>query len=71
VALVGSAVGGQDAAQAARTWRQAHERQIVSDYLAFLRLPNLAKDSANILQSRGHHEGDGRAWPQPSPVDRP
>ncbi len=44
-------VGGQDAAQAARTWRQAHERQIVADYLDFLRLPNVAKDSGHLRQN--------------------
>ncbi len=65
-------VGGQDAAQAARTWRQAHERQIVADYLDFLRLPNVAKDSGHHpAKRRRHHESDGRAGSQPSPVDGP
>jgi acetylornithine deacetylase/succinyl-diaminopimelate desuccinylase-like protein len=50
VALVGP-VGGQDAAHVARTRRQAHEREIVADYLSFLRLPNVAKDAEHIRQN--------------------
>jgi acetylornithine deacetylase/succinyl-diaminopimelate desuccinylase-like protein len=50
VVLVGS-TGGQDAAHAARTWRQSHEREIVADYLNFLRLPNVAKDIGHIQQN--------------------
>jgi acetylornithine deacetylase/succinyl-diaminopimelate desuccinylase-like protein len=44
-------VAGQDAAQTARAWRQAHERQIVADYLDFLRLPNIARDTGHIRQN--------------------
>jgi acetylornithine deacetylase/succinyl-diaminopimelate desuccinylase-like protein len=50
VALAGT-VSGQDAAQAARTWRQAHEHQIVTDFLDFLRLPNVARDTGHIGQN--------------------
>jgi acetylornithine deacetylase/succinyl-diaminopimelate desuccinylase-like protein len=50
VTLVGT-VAGQDAAKVARAWRQNHERQIVSDYLDFLRLPNVASDAANVRRT--------------------
>jgi acetylornithine deacetylase/succinyl-diaminopimelate desuccinylase-like protein len=51
------------AAQAARQWRQQHERAIVDEFLSFLSIPNVARDSENIqrnaefivkaMQSRG------------------
>jgi acetylornithine deacetylase/succinyl-diaminopimelate desuccinylase-like protein len=36
------------AAQAARTWRAAHEQAILAEFLTFLAKPNLARDTANI-----------------------
>ena len=57
--------GGADAqpAQAARAWRQAHERAIVSEFFDLLAIPNLASDLPNarrnaetivkILEKRG------------------
>ena len=70
VALVGS-VGGQDAAHAARTWRQTHEREIIADYLDFLRLPNVAETPGTSDKTPTPSSGDGRAGSQPSPVDGP
>jgi acetylornithine deacetylase/succinyl-diaminopimelate desuccinylase-like protein len=39
------------ASQAARQWRQQHEHAIVDEYVAFLKIPNLSKDSANIQRN--------------------
>ena len=35
-------------AQAARTWRAAHEQAILAEFLTLLAKPNLARDTANI-----------------------
>ena len=42
-------VGG--AAEAARAYRSAHEDAIVSDFLKFLAIPNVASDHANIAKN--------------------
>lgn len=39
------------AAQAARAWRQQHERPIVDELVALLGIPNIAKDRDNILRN--------------------
>jgi acetylornithine deacetylase/succinyl-diaminopimelate desuccinylase-like protein len=39
------------AARAARTWRQGHERAILDEYVALLRLPNVSSDRANIQRN--------------------
>ncbi len=39
------------AARAAREWRTAHERQILEDYFAFLRIPNLSRDLPNVRRN--------------------
>ena len=38
-------------AAAARTWREAHERAIVSEFIDLLSLPNLARDSGAIRRN--------------------
>jgi acetylornithine deacetylase/succinyl-diaminopimelate desuccinylase-like protein len=38
-------------AQAARAWRQAHERAIVSELIDLLSIPNLASDAPNIRRN--------------------
>jgi len=39
------------AAQAARKWRQAHERAIVDEFVSLLTIPNVSRDRANILRN--------------------
>ena len=39
------------ASQAARTWRQGHERAIVDEFVALLAIPNIASDRANIQRN--------------------
>jgi acetylornithine deacetylase/succinyl-diaminopimelate desuccinylase-like protein len=43
--------GDNPAAGAARAWRQAHERQILEDFFAFLRIPNVSRDLPNIRRN--------------------
>jgi hypothetical protein len=42
---------GNPASQAARRWRQQHEHAIVDEYVAFLKIPNLSKDTDNIRRN--------------------
>ena len=39
------------AAQAARQWRQQHERAIMDEFVALLAIPNIAADHANIQRN--------------------
>jgi acetylornithine deacetylase/succinyl-diaminopimelate desuccinylase-like protein len=39
------------AAQAARQWRQQHERAIMDEFVALLAIPNIASDHANIQRN--------------------
>ena len=39
------------AAQAARQWRQQHERPIVEEFMALLAIPNVSRDTANIQRN--------------------
>jgi acetylornithine deacetylase/succinyl-diaminopimelate desuccinylase-like protein len=39
------------AAQAARTWRQQHERAILDEFVALLSIPNIASDRPNIQRN--------------------
>jgi acetylornithine deacetylase/succinyl-diaminopimelate desuccinylase-like protein len=39
------------AAAAARAYRQAHEHEIISEYISLLALPNIASDTANIRRN--------------------
>jgi acetylornithine deacetylase/succinyl-diaminopimelate desuccinylase-like protein len=39
------------AAQAARQWRQQHERAIVEEFMSLLAIPNVARDTANIQRN--------------------
>jgi acetylornithine deacetylase/succinyl-diaminopimelate desuccinylase-like protein len=39
------------AAEAARRWRQQHERPIVSEFVQLLSIPNVSRDRANILRN--------------------
>ena len=39
------------ASQAARTWRQQHERAIVDEFVSLLSIPNIASDRANIQRN--------------------
>ena len=49
---VASAADPQNsAARAARSWRASHERAIVGEYLDFLRVPNVSRDSANVRRN--------------------
>lgn len=50
----GSAAGGEDLRRAVRAWRQAHEREILREYLELLAIPNLASDAANIRRNAEH-----------------
>ena len=39
------------AARIARTWRQAHEREILEEYFTFLKLPNVSRDLPNVRRN--------------------
>ena len=39
------------AAEAARQWRQKHERAIVEEFMALLAIPNVSRDTANIQRN--------------------
>ena len=39
------------ASQAARQWRQQHERAIMDEFVALLAIPNIAADRANIQRN--------------------
>lgn len=43
--------GHAQPSQAARAWREAHERAIVSEFLNLLAIPNLASDTPNIRRN--------------------
>ena len=49
-ALLAAVAGAQNnpAAQAARAWRETHEREILREFLGLLALPNLARDTPGI-----------------------
>src|SRR5438128_3517216 len=47
-ALPALAVSPPDASRAARDYRTRHEREIVTEFMQLLAIPNLASDSANI-----------------------
>lgn len=49
-AIVASAADNP-AAQAARSWRTAHEHAILTEFTDLLAIPNLARDSANIRRN--------------------
>ena len=57
ILLLASLVSGQTAipsnpaAQAARKWRQQHERAIMDEFVALLAIPNIAADHANIQRN--------------------
>lgn len=42
---------GNPAAQAAREWRQQHERAIVDEFVTLLKIPNIASDKENIQRN--------------------
>ncbi len=44
---------GNPAATAASAWREVHQREIVSEFIELLAIPNLARDSANIGRNAG------------------
>ena len=56
IAVAAQSAWAQDnpAARAAREWRQAHERQILEDYLAFLRIPNVSRDLPNVRRNAAY-----------------
>jgi acetylornithine deacetylase/succinyl-diaminopimelate desuccinylase-like protein len=53
VAGLVAAVSAQSsaAAQAARQWRQQHERAIVEEFMALLAIPNVSRDTVNIQRN--------------------
>ncbi|MBO0754590.1 MAG: M20/M25/M40 family metallo-hydrolase [Bradyrhizobiaceae bacterium] len=46
--------GDNAAAGAARAWRQTHERQILDDFFAFLKIPNVSSDLPNVRRNAEH-----------------
>src|SRR5450432_1830980 len=49
---LGAVANGQNpAAAAAREWRTAHERAILSEFMDLLSLPNLAREDVNIRKN--------------------
>ena len=58
VLMTGLAAGQVDpTAQAARRWRQQHERQIVDELVAFTALPNITGDQPNLLRNAEYVSG--------------
>src|SRR5215469_1707247 len=52
LALTGASLAQTNpAAAAARQWRQAHERAILSEFVELLSIPNIATDRANIRRN--------------------
>jgi acetylornithine deacetylase/succinyl-diaminopimelate desuccinylase-like protein len=53
LSLLPSVVGLQSnpATEAARLWRQQHEREIVDEFVGFLKIPNTPTDRENILRN--------------------
>jgi len=51
VAPIGGFAQTNAAAQAARRWRQQHERAIVDEFVALLSIPNIASDRENIQRN--------------------
>jgi len=52
LALAAAALAQQNpAAAAARTWREAHERAIVAEFMELLAMPNLARDETAIRRN--------------------
>lgn len=51
VLLLPLAAFGQSAPQAARTWREAHEKAIVAEFTELLSIPNVARDLPNIRRN--------------------
>ncbi len=41
----------RDAAKAAHSWRETHEREILSSFVEFLSIPNVANDPANLRRN--------------------
>ena len=46
-----SAAAENPAADAVHRWRAAHERAILAEYLDFLRVPNVSRDSVNVRRN--------------------
>lgn len=46
-----TAAQGNQAAHAARQWRQQHERAIMEEFVALLKLPNITRDREDILRN--------------------
>lgn len=46
--------GDNRAADAARAWRQGHERRILEDFFAFLAVPNVSRDLPNVRRNAEH-----------------
>src|ERR1700681_4036140 len=46
-----SVIPTNPASQAARRWRQNHERAIVDEFVSLLAIPNIAADRANIQRT--------------------
>ncbi len=51
LSLAVSAAPNPQPAQAARAWRESHERAIVDEFFELLRIPNLASDTPNIRRN--------------------
>ena len=55
VAFSGVATADEnEAAQAARNWREKNERVILEEYFEFLRIPNVSRDRANVRRNAEH-----------------
>src|SRR5258708_36010661 len=50
----GAAAAENEAAQAARTWRQQHERAILEEDIELLRIPNVSRDRVNVRRNAEH-----------------
>lgn len=53
LSLLASSAAAQDnaGARAARVWRQAHERQILDEFVGLLKIPNVSRDLPNVRKN--------------------
>ena len=54
VLMPGPEAHANAAADAARAWRQSNEQRILDEYLEFLRIPNVSRDTANVRRNAEH-----------------
>ena len=60
-ALAASSAHGSSSRDAVRTWRKAHEKVIVADFVTLLSMPNVATNVADAEKNAAYIEGQLKA----------